>query len=80
LTSTTREILDNYQIRKTKKQKTAFMEWLEPIVQANGHEMQVEKGSGARNIVIGDVESAKVIFAAHYDTCAVMPFPNFITP
>lgn len=80
MTSTTREILENYQIRKSKKQKSAFIQWLEPVVRAKGYEMKVEKGSGARNIVIGDVDSAKVVFAAHYDTCAVMPFPNFITP
>lgn len=80
LTSTTREILDQYQVRKSKKQKTAFIEWLRPVVEGAGFDMKIEKGSGARNIVIGDVEKAKVVFAAHYDTCAVMPAPNFITP
>ena len=25
-------------------------------------------------------ESAKVIYTAHYDTCATLPFPNLITP
>ena len=80
MTSTTKTILDQFQVRKSKKQKTAFIEWLEPVVRANGYEMKIEKGNGARNIVIGDVESASVVFSAHYDTCAVMPFPNFITP
>ena len=80
MTSTTREILDQCQIRKSKKQKTAFIEWLRPVVEGAGFEMKIEKGSGARNIVIGDVEKAKVVFTAHYDTCAVMPVPNFITP
>jgi hypothetical protein len=41
----------------------------------------VEKGSlGSRNIVIGDAEKAKYLVTAHYDTCAWMPLPNFITP
>ena len=78
--SLSREILDRYQIRKTKKQKTAFIQWLQPELEKLGYEMKIEKGSGARNIVIGDVDRAKVLFAAHYDTCAVMPIPNFITP
>ncbi len=34
----------------------------------------------SRNIVIGDPDTAKAVFGAHYDTCAVMPFPNFIMP
>lgn len=80
MTSTTKEILDQYQIRKSKKQKTAFIDWLRPVVQESGWEMHVEKGNGARNVAIGDPEKAKVVFTAHYDTCAVMPIPNFITP
>lgn len=31
-------------------------------------------------MVVGDPERAKVLLTAHYDTCAVLPFPNFITP
>ena len=30
--------------------------------------------------MLGDPESADVVFTAHYDTCARLPFPNFITP
>ena len=81
MTSTTREIFDNYEIRKSKKQKTAFIQWVTPVLDKVGYPVAVENGSfGARNIVIGDVKTASVIYTAHYDTCAVMPFPNFITP
>ena len=80
MTSTTKEILEKFQIRKTGKQKESFRQWLIPLVQQYGYDVKVEKGSFSRNIVIGDVDTADVIFAAHYDTCAVMPFPNFITP
>lgn len=81
MTATTKEILERFQIRKSKRQKKAFIDWLEPIVENSGYAMNVEKGSfGTRNIVIGDPEKAKVVFTAHYDTCAVLPFPNFITP
>lgn len=81
MTTTTKEIFDRFEVRKSKKQKTAFIEWLKPVAAESGYELRVEKGSiGARNIVIGDPQMAKVVFTAHYDTCAVLPFPNFITP
>ncbi len=78
----TYEILDKYQVRKSKKQKTAFIEYIEGVCAQMGYSCQVEhsKSYGTRNIVIGNPETAKVVFGAHYDTCAVLPFPNFITP
>ena len=77
----TETILKEYQIRKSKKQKQAFRDWLIPILEEQGFAVSVEEGRmGSRNIVIGDVATAKTLFTAHYDTCAVMPFPNFITP
>lgn len=81
MTHTTKEILEQYQVRKTKKQKEAFFQWLKPIMEEAGYTVTREKGTfGARNIVIGNPKTAKVFFTAHYDTCAVMPVPNFITP
>lgn len=45
-------------------------------------ELKLQEGGfpKCRNIIIGDVESAKVILTAHYDTCAQLPLPNFIMP
>lgn len=81
MTDTTRAVFERYQIRKSKNQKTAFIEYVEAIAKDRGYACKVEKSSfGARNIVVGDPESAKVVYTAHYDTCARMPFPNFITP
>lgn len=74
-------VFENHQIRKTKKQKTAFIEYAKDIARKNGYTCNVEKGAyGVRNITVGNVSRAKVIFTAHYDTCAILPFPNFITP
>ncbi len=81
MTETTIEIFEKYEVRKTKKQKTAFIEYVKQLLEDYGYNFNIEKGSfGARNIVIGDVENAKVLYTAHYDTCARLPFPNFITP
>lgn len=81
MTETTKTILEKYQVRKGTDKKLAFIEYLKGIVEAKGYSFKIENGSfGAWNIVVGDVDKAKVIYTAHYDTCARLPFPNFITP
>ncbi len=76
-----KEIFGKYEVRKTKKQKTAFIEYTTQKATELGYKPRVEKGTfGVRNIVIGEPERAKVIYTAHYDTCARLPFPNFLTP
>lgn len=75
------DILQEFPIRKTRKQKTAFIRWACDYLEELGYSCCVEKGScGSRNIVAGDPTAAKHLITAHYDTCAGMPFPNFITP
>ncbi len=76
-----RVILEKYQIRKSRKQKRAFRTFAKEKIEKMGYKYNEEKGMlGAVNIVVGDPTSAKVTYTAHYDTCAIMPFPNFITP
>lgn len=77
------QLLETYQVRKTEKQKTAFIEWV--CAFAREHEIPViveESGKHirSRNIVFGDVDKARTIITAHYDTCARMLLPNFSTP
>ena len=78
MTSISEEILEKYQIRKTRKQKTAFIEYM----RAHFPNLRVEDDAigYSRNIVIGNPDTAKAVLGAHYDTCAVMPIPNFIMP
>lgn len=81
MTNTAKEVFEKYEVRKSRKQRTAFIEYAKDFSQKHGYEAKVEKGSfKSRNIVIGDAENAKVIYTAHYDTCARMFFPNFMTP
>lgn len=78
MTELSREVFENYQVRKTKKQKQAFIDLLQMHIP---HLQVQEKGlPKCKNLVVGDPETAKVILGAHYDTCARLPFPNFITP
>ena len=77
MTELSRTILETWQVRKTKQQKSDFIAFL----QTEFPELQVEKGKfGVRNLVLGSVADAKVVLGAHYDTCARLPFPNFLTP
>ena len=78
---TTKEIFENYEIRKTKEQRKSFREWLTSYARSQGYDAREEKVSkGAANVIVGNPAEADVIYTAHYDTCAVMPLPNFITP
>lgn len=75
------EVLRTYPVRKTKKQKQAFRDAVEAYAASVEYPSRVERGSfGCRNLILGDPESARYLVTAHYDTCARLPFPNFITP
>ncbi len=83
MTELSRRILKEYQIRKGKRRKRAFVDFLLEGLEGSGVPARVEEARAfarSRNVVIGDPERAKLILAAHYDTCAAMPLPNFITP
>ncbi len=75
------DVLTVFPVRKSKAQKTAFRDAVQVYLQTLGYDSHVEKGSfGARNLVIGDPEGAKILVTAHYDTCAALPLPNLLTP
>lgn len=78
MTELSQIILNDFQVRKTKKQKLAFIHLLYAYIP----ELQVQELGmpKSRNLIIGNPETAKVVLGAHYDTCARLPFPNFITP
>ena len=75
------DVLEAFPIRKSKTQKQAFRDAVQSYLKTIGYDAAIEKGSlGSRNIVIGNPETAKYLVTAHYDTPAVLPFPNLITP
>lgn len=82
------DILLKYEIRKSNKEKTAFIDYMKERLAAAGYNPEKdikieEKGKGlakTRNIVVGNHEEAMVLFGGHYDTCAWMPFPNLMAP
>ncbi|MBQ8654463.1 MAG: M28 family peptidase [Clostridia bacterium] len=77
------EINGLFPVRKTKAQKEAFRQWVTERARQTGWDVKMETGwmlGKSHNVVVGDPEQAQVIVTAHYDTPAVMPLPNFITP
>ncbi len=80
MTETSKTILEQYQVRKSGREKAAFRDWLCGELKKAGYAPTVEQSAFAHNVIVGDPERAEVFFTAHYDTQAVLPIPNFITP
>ncbi len=81
MTETTQKIFESYQVRKSRNEKRKFAEYLKQLADNWGYSFKTESGIfGAKNLIVGNPSTAKVIYTAHYDTAPVLPFPNFITP
>lgn len=79
--NTPMDVVKNYPVRKSKKQKQAFRTDVTQRLQNLGYPVCEEEGSfHSCNLVIGDPQRARYLVTAHYDTCARLPFPNLITP
>lgn len=75
------DVLRDFPVRKTKRQKQYFRDAVQSYASAIGYESRVEKGSlGSRNLILGNPERADYLVTAHYDTCARLPIPNLLTP
>ena len=75
------DVLTTFPVRKTKSQKQAFRDAVQAYAASMGYDSRVEQGGfGSRNLIIGNPEQADYLVTAHYDTCARLPIPNYITP
>lgn len=75
MTPLSEEIFKNHQVRRTKVQKEKFAQLLK-----SRFDVKQEKHFSSYNLVIGDLNKAKVIFSAHYDTPLRMHFRPLSTP
>ncbi|MDR0929529.1 MAG: Zn-dependent exopeptidase M28 [Oscillospiraceae bacterium] len=73
-------ILKNYPIRNSESEKEAFRAWAVAQAEDAGVPAAVETLGEHRNIVMGDLENARVLFTAHYDTPKRALFPNLMLP
>ena len=75
------DVLREFPVRKTRRQKERFLEAVQSYAQRLEYPVQVEDGAmGTRNVVIGDAETARFLITAHYDTPAMLLSPNLTMP
>ena len=64
-------LLGQHEVRRTFRQKTAFIAWVRAYAEGLGVRVTVEESGQmirSRNIVFGDADKARTIITAHYDT------------
>ena len=73
---------ENYPVRRKKEQKAAFRGHVVSSLEKKGVPVKIEttKNGKNENVVIGNPESAKLVFTAHYDTPATSIVPNLMMP
>ena len=77
----------DFPLRRKEKQKTEFRSWLIYTLKELGYTPRLESGeyslslgSSMTNVVVGDIEKAKLVLAAHYDTGVRDVLPPMIAP
>lgn len=75
------DVLQQFPVRKSKKQKQSFRNAAQEYIEKQGYAVKIEEGVlGAKNVVIGNPDTAQYLVTAHYDTPASIGIPNLITP
>ena len=75
------DINDKFPIRRTSEQKKSFFEYVKAEAESVGLDARIETlEKKHNNIIIGDIESAKAVYTAHYDTPARSFVPNLMLP
>ncbi len=74
-------------MRRKEKEKVDFRTWLVYTLKELGYSPKLESGTSAlsaggnvTNVVVGDIEKAKIVLAAHYDTGVREVLPPLICP
>ena len=78
-----KELNARFPVRKSRKQKDAFRRYVLETAQQMGYQAKVEEKRllvRNRSILIGDIDRAKVLVTAHYDTPATVGLPNLMLP
>ncbi len=73
-------INNKFPIRRTKKEKELFRDYVISETEKSCYRAYTEKLKRSENVVVGDIHKAKVIFTAHYDTPATAIVPNLMMP
>ena len=76
------ELNEKHPVRNSEAQKEGFRKYVIEKAMEKGMTARVEQTADGknRNVIIGDPESARVVYTAHYDTPWCSPFPNLMLP
>ncbi len=74
-----KEICSLFPIRRSKEQKARFFDYVVSELK-DGRVKKDVLEKEHENIIVGDLQNAKVIFTAHYDTPATSLIPNLMMP
>ena len=75
------DVLSQFPVRRSKAQRQAFRESVRTYAESLGYSVTVEEGKqDVKNVIMGDPNTADYLVTAHYDTPAVSPLPNVMTP
>lgn len=76
------QITQQFPIRRTPAQKTAFRKWAMARMAEMGYKARVEESDKGKhqNVVVGDPEHAQITITAHYDTPGTIGIPNLLIP
>ncbi|MBQ9290410.1 MAG: M28 family peptidase [Clostridia bacterium] len=77
-----RVLSEQYPVRKTEEEKTAFLKFLTGTLEEHGYQPETEVSGlrKSRNIVVGNPEKAAIVLCAHYDTPAAKWPGNLLIP
>ena len=67
-----------FPIRRSAEEKARFADYVS--AELGEERTHIETIDKSNNVVIGDVDNAKAIITAHYDTPAASPIPNLMIP
>ena len=77
----------DFPVRRKEKEKVDFRTWLVYTLKELGYSSKLESGTSelsaggnVTNVVVGDIEKAKIVLAAHYDTGVREVLPPLICP
>ena len=73
-------INEKYPIRKTTEEKSSFLQFAIDEGRELGYEGKIETIDKHNNLFFGNLQSAKVVFTAHYDTPSASFIPNLMMP
>ena len=73
-------ITSQYPLRYKRQEKENMRTYLIGQSRSLGYDAKLQSVSGGTNVVVGDPESAKLVFIAHYDTGLRELLPQFLCP